>query len=250
MTTDFGTADGYVGAMKGVILARCADALVVDLAHDIARHDVIAGAYALRQAAPHFPDGTIHVAVVDPGVGGDRQALVLDDGRHRYVGPDNGIFELACPRPLAAYRIESAAFRAPEPSATFHGRDLFATAAARLAAGAAPHEAGPVCEVLNRLDLGPPQAGQEGLVARIIHVDAFGNLITDLPAEDLPAGARVRAGGHCIERLAHTFAEVGPGELLAYIGSAGTLEVAIREGDAAQMLDLRRGASVEVLVGR
>jgi S-adenosyl-L-methionine hydrolase (adenosine-forming) len=246
LITDFGTADGYVGAMKGVILGRCPGAVVVDVAHDLPRHDVIAGAYALLQAAPHFPAGTIHLAVVDPGVGGTRQAVVVDGGDQLYVGPDNGIFELVCPEPRAAYRIEADAFRAPQPSATFHGRDLFATAAGSLAAGASADQAGPRCELRGRLDLGQPPGDGGRLWARVIHVDAFGNLITDLRAGAIPPRARVRAAGRCIERLSTTFTDVAPGALVAYVGSAGTLEVAVREGDAAQVLDLRRGACLEV----
>jgi S-adenosyl-L-methionine hydrolase (adenosine-forming) len=250
LTTDFGTADGYVGAMKGVVLGRAPGAIVVDLAHDIPRHDVAAAAFALAQAAPHFPAGTVHVAVVDPGVGTGRAAVIVDDGRSLYVGPDNGVFSLVAPAPRAAYAIEAAAFRREAVSATFHGRDLFAAAAGSLAAGAPAAAAGPAVTLAGALEWPPAPAAPPGArAARVVHVDAFGNLITDLDVAELPPAARVSVAGRSIAAVSHTYGDVARGALCAYVGSANTLEIAVREGDAAAHLGVGRGAVVLVEAG-
>ncbi len=243
LTTDFGTADGYVGAMKGVIARLAPDAQVVNISHDIPRHDIAAAAFALAQAAPQFPEGTIHVAVIDPGVGGERAGVVVDAGDHIFVGPDNGVFSLVASEPVAAYAIRAAGFLRADPSATFHGRDVFAVAAARLAAGAAPSEVGPAVELLGCLTL--PRAA-DGAQGTVIHVDAFGNLITDLGADELPASPVLVVAGRTIASLSTTFESVERGELVAYIGSGGTLEIAVREGNAAAELGAGRGDPVEV----
>jgi S-adenosylmethionine hydrolase len=246
LTTDFGTRDGYVGAMKGVILTLAPDAQLVDITHDIPRHDVAAAAFALAQAVPHFPPGTIHVAVVDPGVGGARAAVIVDAGAQLFVGPDNGLFSLVAPAPHRVHAITAAGFRRDQVAATFHGRDLFAVAAGRLAAGAGPEEAGPAASLTGVLALprhGPAPAGRW---ATVVHVDAFGNLITDAGPEDLPASARFRVGGILIARLSTTFESVGKGEPVAYIGSGNTVEIAVREGNASAVLKVGRGAIVTI----
>jgi S-adenosyl-L-methionine hydrolase (adenosine-forming) len=250
LTTDFGTSDGYVGAMKGVILSRASHARIVDIAHDLPRFDVAAAAYCLRQAAPYFPDGTIHVAVVDPGVGTGRKAVIADDGRSLFVAPDNGILELAVPAPRAAHAIEAPAFLRGEISSTFHGRDVFAAAAGFLAAGGRAADAGPEVS-LSPL---PARAGvalvrEEGGALRtpVVYVDRFGNLITSCPGAVVPASARIRVGEQVvIEGLRRTFADVARGELVAYIGSADTLEIAVREDSAASVLGLGAGAEVVI----
>src|SRR5688572_2974448 len=247
LTTDFGTADGYVGAIKGVILARAPGTTVVDIAHDIRRHDVGGAAFALSQAAPWFPDGTVHVVVVDPGVGGLRMPVVVDSGRQLFVGPDNGVLSLAVPQPRAAFAITAAAFRAASPAPTFHGRDIFAVTAAQLAGGAAPDQAGDPIQLAGRLPgPGRDRAGQPGDLLRgeVIHVDSFGNLITDLPAAAVAGASAVRIAGRTIQGLSSTYSSVPVGEYLAYIGSGGTLEIAVREGDAAELLRVSRGAPV------
>ncbi len=250
LTTDFGSADGYVGAMKGVILSCAPSAQVIDIAHDVPRHDITAGAFALAQAAPHFPDRTIHVVVVDPGVGGRRQPVIVDDGRQTFVGPDNGVFSLVAPTPRAVYAITEPQFRRDEASTTFHGRDIFAMAAGRLAAGARPEQAGPRVELEGTLTL--PRAAEQpsgALVATVVHIDSFGNLITDVGADELPSHPSFLVGGMVIESMATTFESVARGELLAYIGSGNTLEIAVREGSAAARLGAQRGAIIKVLTG-
>ena len=248
LTTDFGTQDGYVGAMKGVLLSRAPDATIVDLTHDVPGHDVVAAAFALAQSAPHFPDRTIHVVVVDPGVGGARKPIVVDDGRQLYVGPDNGVLTLAAASPYAGtWAIEAPGFLADAPSSTFHGRDIFAVCAGRLAAGAAPHEVGPAIEPAGALPLqGEHRRDGDSLYARVVHVDRFGNLITDVRAEELPSSPRFSARGERIEGLSETYESVPRGALLAYVGSGGTLEIAVREGSASRELDMARGDAIEI----
>jgi len=250
LITDFGTADGYVGAMKGVVLRHAPDAIIVDIAHEIAPHDVVAAAFALAQAAAFFPDGTIHVVVVDPGVGGQRKPVAVDDGRQSFIGPDNGVLSLAAPAPVAAYAIEATAFHAEAPSSTFHGRDVFAYCAGRLAAMSSPsiEDVGPRVELAGALPLrGEQRAEGDRSYARVIHVDRFGNLITDFRGDKLPGNARFHARGRRITSLSETYESVTRGELLAYVGSGETLEIAVREGSAADELDMKRGDAVEIV---
>lgn len=244
LTTDFGTVDGYVGAVKGVILSRAPAAQLVDITHDIPQFDIAAGAYCLRQMASYFPEGTIHLGIVDPSVGSARKAIIVDDGRCLYVGPDNGLFALAVPKPKAVYSIESPAFMRSEVSPTFHGRDVFGPAAGVLAAGGRAADAGPQVALT-------PLAVPKGVFehddrpsAIIIHVDAFGNLITDRPGSEVPPGARIEVGGWVIPRLSRTFAEVPRGEVLAYVDSAGFVAIGVREGSAHDRLGVAIGDPV------
>lgn len=236
LTTDFGDRDGYVGAMKGVILSRAPGVTLVDITHAVPRHDVAVAASALFDAAPWFPAGTIHLAVVDPGVGGARAAVVVAAGGQLFVGPDNGIFALVAPRPDAVHAIAAPAFRHDSVAATFHGRDLFAPAAARLALGDPPAAAGPPVALRGRLEL---PAGH-----RVVHVDHFGNLVTNLAA--VPAGARFRIAGRAIAGLSQAYESVAVGELVAYVGSRGTVEIAVREGSAAELCGASRGTEIEI----
>jgi S-adenosylmethionine hydrolase len=249
LTTDFGTTDGYVGAMKGVLLARAPGVTLIDITHSIKPHDVAAAAYALANAVPYFPSGTIHVAVVDPGVGGKRKGVIVVDREQIFVGPDNGIFSLVVPRPQAAYEIAEPEFRRPKPSATFHGRDVFAAAAARLVSGGRPDEAGPQVVLRGRLQLGTALENTPNLrAARVLHVDVFGNLITNVPGARVPDSTRFRVAGREIAGLSATFESVAQGELLAYVGSRNTVEIAVREGNAAELLGASRGTVVELVL--
>ena len=236
LTSDFGAEDGYVAAMKGVILSRAPGVTLVDISHTVARHDIAAAANALADAAPCFPPGTVHLAVVDPGVGGARTPVVVVAGGHCFVGPDNGLFSLVAPKPEAAYAISDPGFRREVVSSTFHGRDVFAPAAARLALGAAPHEAGPPVALSGTLDLARGH--------RVVHVDRFGNLVTDIA--DVPSAARFRIAGRAIAGVSQTYESVAVGALCAYVGSRGTIEIAVREGSAAELLGASRGSAVDV----
>jgi S-adenosylmethionine hydrolase len=239
LTTDFGTADGYVGAMKGVIATRAPAAKVIDLAHDLPRGDIAHAAWVVATSTRWFPPDTIHVVVIDPGVGSARRPVVLrvpaGRGEHFYVGPDNGVFGYLAP--LVAHAIENPAVMADAVSATFHGRDVFATAASELALSRAAGYVGPSVTLSGALPWGPRPAGE----GRVIHIDHYGNLITDLPAADAPE--RIEIVGTQLA-LVRTYADVASGELLAYVGSAGTIEIAVRDGRADERLRVKRGERV------
>jgi S-adenosyl-L-methionine hydrolase (adenosine-forming) len=240
LTTDFGTSDGYVGAMKGVI-ARLSGShrtpVIVDLAHDIPPGDIAHAAWVIATSTPEFPHGSIHIVVVDPGVGGTRRDVIVRSRSRWYVGPDNGVFAYLAERGCEAYAIENERFRAEHVSPTFHGRDVFAPTAAAIASGEDPATAGPRVELAGRLPWGP----RERAVGRIVHVDRFGNLITDLPEAE--AGTSVVVAGVTLA-LVKTYERVEPGHVLAYIGSAGTVEIAVRDGRADKRLQLVRGDPV------
>jgi S-adenosylmethionine hydrolase len=240
LTTDFGTRDGYVGAVKGVI-ARIAGPVhwsltrIVDIAHDIPRGDIAHAAWVVETSTTEYPSGTIHMVVVDPGVGGSRPAVIVESRGQIYVGPDNGVFGyLDNP---SAHLIAKSALLAPKVSSTFHGRDIFAYVAARLVSGYSPPDFGKATRLVGKLPWGARPPG----VGRIVHVDVFGNLITDLPP--LEAGSHILVGTRRVA-VQRTYDDVMPGELLAYVGSAGTIEVAIRDGRADTTLGLTRGDKI------
>lgn len=243
LLTDFGTADGYVGAMKGVLYSRAPGVNVVDISHEIAAHDIGGAAHAMTNTVRYFPPGTIHVCVVDPGVGGTRKAVIVVHNDQILVGPDNGVFSLVAPRPQAAYEITEAAYLRDRPSMTFHGRDIFAAAAAELARGGTPEDAGPQVVLRGKLVSEPA----EGAAVKVAHVDVFGNLITNLGKKRIPDDASFRVAGRSIAAISTSYENVGEGELLAYVGSRNTLEVAIRGGNAAETLGASRGTVVEIL---
>jgi S-adenosyl-L-methionine hydrolase (adenosine-forming) len=224
LLTDFGTRDGYVAAMKGVIASIAPSALVEDASHDIPSGDILAAAFALRRYWKLYPAGTVHVVVVDPGVGSGRAAIAMQAQERFFVGPDNGVFTF-----IPAGRV----FALPTPEAsshTFHGRDIFAPAAGKLLAGKALQELGD--EAFVRVGLEVPTAPQ------IIMIDRFGNLITNIESP-----GDVEVGGKII-RAASTYSDVGDGDLVAVINSDGLLEIAQRNGSAAETLGVSRGAEV------
>src|SRR5262245_34615765 len=257
-TTDFGSGDGYAGAMKGVVLSLAPAAQIVDITHGVPPMDVAAGAVALAQSAPLFPPGTIHIAVVDPGVGGERADILIEAGGSLFVGPDNGVLSLAARPPRRIYRIDSSMFRRDPVSPTFHGRDVFAPTAGRLAAGAHAADAGPPIDAIVELSA-PPLHKQGGVVeGQVIHIDSFGNLITSLPSElfEIAAGGGPEllievegSEGRFRPVFGRTFSDVPSGALIAYIGSGGQLEIARRDGSAAARVGAGRGTGVRVTVG-
>jgi S-adenosylmethionine hydrolase len=247
-TTDYGRADSYAGAMKGVVLSLAPDAVLVDISHDIPARDVASGAFTLAQAARWFPLGAIHVAVVDPGVGGDRAAVVVAAGGSYFVGPDNGLLALAAQPPRQVWRIDSPDFRREPVSPTFHGRDLFAPAAGRLAAGWAAERAGAPLPDLIPAPFGPGAPLSDGAEGEVVHVDTFGNLLTSLSAgEEVTGRWRLDIGGGRFELAgARTFTDVPEGAPLVYRGSAGQVEVAVRDGSAADLTGAARGSRLRL----
>jgi S-adenosylmethionine hydrolase len=245
LLTDFETRDGYVAEVKGTLLRLAPGATLVDITHDVAPGDVAGGAYVLGRTWSTFPEGTVHLAVVDPGVGTRRRALAAEAGGHRFVAPDNGLLSWVLDaKPSRVVSVPPP----PGASATFHGRDLFAPAAAQLARGASVADLGP--EIGDPVRLPRPKLVREGadLVGQVVHVDRFGTLITNLPAERVAVGATVRLGVYDLV-LHTTFGDVPSGDPVAFIGSAGTVEIAVRDARADAALGATRKAEVRATHG-
>ncbi|OPX20141.1 MAG: hypothetical protein BZ151_05345 [Desulfobacca sp. 4484_104] len=254
LLTDFGSQDGYVGVVKGVILGINPRATLVDLSHDLPPQDVIAAALVLQAAQPYFPPETIHLAVVDPGVGTARRALALRVRDQFWVGPDNGLFHLVLEgqRGFQAVCLENSAYFLPQVSATFHGRDVFAPVAAHLSTGVSLSEFGPPLTDPVRLHLPVPAISSQLLRGEVIHVDHFGNLISNIRFSELEIWRQGRSlevlvGGHHRVRLVRTYGSGAPGELIALEGSYGYLEIACVQGNAAQLLGGGRQLSIAVM---
>jgi hypothetical protein len=247
LLTDFGNADSYVAEVKGVLLTRAPAATLVDVTHTVPPGDVRSAAYVLGRVWPRFPPGTVHLVVVDPGVGTQRAALALAAGGHFFVGPDNGLFTV----PLHGGPVEVVALPTPAAAApTFHGRDVFAPAAAALAAGAPLASLGePFADTPHRLAYTEPFYEGKSVVGEVIYVDRFGTLVTNLTTEHVPPYARLEVEDLDIGPLRRTFGDAPPGGLLALIGSAGTVEIAVRDGSAARRLGLGVGGRVRARLG-
>lgn len=252
LTTDFGLADGYVGTMKGVILGIDPTATIVDISHEIPPQDVCEAAYTLYAAYPYFPQGTVHVVIVDPGVGSERRAIALRTSRATFVAPDNGVLSYVVAREMVEEIVDltNSRYHLSPVSCTFHGRDIFAPAAAHLARGIPLAEFGaPLTEVIV-FPLPRPQVRPDRtIVGQVIHVDRFGNLITNIMVADLADSyplreAVVEIKGQSIRGIVTTYAEVAPGELLALIGSSDHLEISVSGGSASQALQAKMGDEV------
>lgn len=259
LTTDFGLRDGYVAAMKGVMLSLEPRLALLDVSHEVAPQDVMEGGYVLRQALPYLPEDAVHLVVVDPGVGTSRRAIAAQftvDGRtHRYVGPDNGLLSLLCGEdtPDAVVVLDRPeVWRLPTPSTTFHGRDIFAPVAARLAGGAALHDVGTPTESVQTMHWPLPRYDAEGVEGWVVHIDRFGNCITNITEVELrrhQPEARIKCyvGSTILRGLARTYGSVSAGDALVLTGSDGRLEIAVRGGNAAELLSVKRGDSITLV---
>lgn len=253
LTTDFGLLDHYVAVMKAVILGETPAARLVDISHDIPPQDVMAGAWVLRNAYPHFPTGTVHLVVVDPGVGTDRKPIIVELDDQLFVGPDNGVFSLLTARDtFRAWEISDPEIRHAGNSSTFHGRDLFAPVAARLAAGISPERLGHRIEELVTYRWARPIADPAGIQGWIVHIDRFGNLISNIPSEMIQETVsnhplKIYVGNTIMEEISTTYASVEEGDPLACIGSSGMLEIAVNKGNAAEMLGVVKGAQISLV---
>ncbi len=252
LLTDFGAASGYPAQMKGVILGALPEARLVDLSHEVPRFDVLAGALLLEACVPRFPAHAVHCGVVDPGVGTARRPICVADAEgRRLVGPDNGLFTPFLGAGARAFLLANRRILAEPESATFHGRDLFAPAAAWLAGGGRPERLGPRIPDPVRLDWPEPERDGDAIEGRCLTADGFGNILTSISSRHLgksPRVSEVLVAGRAA-RFVLTYAEGRPGELLAMVGSGGRLEIAVREGSAATLLGLGRGAKVSVRLG-
>ena len=255
ITTDFGNTNGFVGVMKGVIYGIAPDAKIVDISHLVSAQNVLEGAYAIWRAVPFFPAGSVHVGVVDPGVGTKRRPIGARLGDQYFIVPDNG---LLTPLILDAEKngdvvefvhLDNPKYWLPKVSKTFHGRDIFAPTGAYLAAGVPLSELGtPIMDPI-RLDLPRPEKADNGWLAHVTIIDIFGNLTTDLPAEALVGNydVLIRVQGREIDGVIESYGHRKPGDLVAVVDSEGYIEIAIVNGDAASILNATTGDIVEVL---
>jgi S-adenosylmethionine hydrolase len=249
LLTDFGTADGYVGIMHGVILRINPAATVVDVCHEVPPQDIHAAAFILSTVYPYFAPDTIHAVVVDPGVGSERQTIVVRTLRGVFVAPDNGVLSYVLAREpiLQIVQLTNAEYRLAPLSSTFHGRDVFAPVAAHLSRGVSLSDLGCVVRNVARFPIRVAHVAEDGTIhGEVLHVDHFGNLITNLTRELLPIGQqlRIEIAGREVSGPADSYAQVGEGELLALFGSSGHLEIAARNGNAATALQASPGTPV------
>jgi S-adenosylmethionine hydrolase len=257
VTTDFGTSDAYVAAMKGTILGIAKDLTLIDISHEISPQDVMEAAFVVANAAPYFPPETIHLVVVDPGVGTDRRPIALRIDDHWFVGADNGLFSLLAEErsPAEAIILDNPSFwRTSDPSTTFHGRDIFAPVAAHLGSGVSPSELGtPIDpEKLEYLRWARPTIMSDGIRGWIVHIDRFGNCITNISRslyeeEQGELNTKLYAGSAVIEGIANTYDDVEKGEPLALFGSSGYLEIAVNAGNAAELYSIMKSDPVNIV---
>ena len=255
LSTDFGLTDPYVGVMKGVILGINPEVRLVDLSHALSHHRLLEAAFVLNSAFSYFPKGTIHLAVVDPGVGGERRLIGIKGKDHIWVGPDNGLFTLVLKkRPKARIiQLTNRAFFLKKISSTFHGRDIMAPAAAHLSLGIRLEEMGPSVSDPVLLPLPEPEIKKNRLIGRVLWADHFGNLITNISREALlpflsGSAFKMMIGSQTITALLQTYSQGRAGALMALIGSSGYLEIACNLGSAAEMVGFEPGKEMKVTV--
>ena len=256
LTTDFGTADYYVGAIKGAVLGTCPDAEVLDISHDVLPYDILDAAFTIHQCYKYYPLNTIHVVVVDPGVGSQRRPLLVRGDEHYFIAPDNGVLSLVYPEQekLTVYHITGTHYFRQPVSKTFHGRDIFAAVAGWLGKGVEAQQFGDEIDDYVKLSI-PKAQGQDGKSWKgiVLKIDRFGNVITNISADDCPdlfgetaPTFKITAGGKEISKLAENYAEGAPNEVFALLGSSGFLEIASNRGGAAKILGVKRGAEVNL----
>jgi S-adenosylmethionine hydrolase len=254
LTTDFGLRDHYVGAMKGVILGICPQAQIVDISHEVRPFRIAEGAYSIAQAYSCFAAKTVHVVVVDPGVGTARRPILVEAAGQFFVAPDNGVLAMvSAAEPHRARVLSNPRYFRQPVSGTFHGRDIFAPVAAHLAAGVAAARFGKRIDDLAQAGfLDPRQTSERSWVGEILHIDRFGNLITNFRASEFPnletRNVRLMIGGERVSAVEHNYAGRAPGELFLIVGSAGYVEVSIGQGSAADAIGCETGASAKLMI--
>ena len=247
LLTDFGEIDGFVGTMKGVILSINPHAKIVDISHQIPDQDIEAGAFVLNNSYRYFPMGTVHLAVVDPGVGSERKILAVQSDDYFFIAPDNQILKYIfhSNETLTVVEVLNKQFFLTHISQTFQGRDIFAPVAAHLSTGIAIDQLGPIIEDYDHGEIDVPVVTSSSVMGKIIYADKFGNLITNIAIELINKPiSLIEIGSTIINRLSNSYIEVEIGQPLAIIGSSGYLEIAVRNGNARQQLSQDRGGSV------
>jgi hypothetical protein len=250
LTTDFGLSDHYVGAMKGVILGICPRAQIVDISHAVTPYAISEGAFLIAQAYRAFARGAVHVVVVDPGVGSQRRPILMEAAGQYFVAPDNGALAMIFAREKHKVRLiaNDRYFRHPV-SQTFHGRDIFAPVAAHIASGVAPARVGkPIADYVRPPFAHPRQTGPHTWTGEILHIDRFGNVITNFFAEEFPAAAQMCIGRAKARRTVRSYTEAKSGELVVIAGSSGYLEMSIDRGSAAEKIGCQRGDACQIRV--
>ena len=257
LLTDFGTKDHYVASMKGIILSIHPSCTLVDLTHEVSPYNIKQGAFLLAHAYSTFPKGTIHLAVVDPGVGGSRRPILIVTSNYFFIGPDNGLFTLALRKEKVEQLIAlmNQRYFLPQVSFTFHGRDIFAPVAGYLSLGVKPKSFGKEMDSLVELDFQRPHIQGERLIGQILHIDPFGNLISNIDEQQLHHFSRqrpmiVEVGKKEVIGLKKGYWEVKKGRWIALIGSGGFLEVSIKEGNAQKALKVKEGDKIQIKVGQ
>jgi len=252
LITDFGLKDSYVGAMKGVLKTLAPDLEVIDISHEIPSQDVAAAAWVLNGAYPYFPDHTVHVVVVDPGVGTDRKGVAVDTNQGSFIGPDNGVFSgiLSTHKGAKIVALENPKLMREKVSSTFHGRDIFAPAAAHLCLGTPLGDFGEGVADPVILEMWEVEEGQNELVGHVVHVDRFGNSLTNLSRDMLVKEGKelsqIRTGDHRFSSIRKTYGDTPSGEAAVLLGSNDMLEIAVTGGDASSRLGIKRGDKVLV----
>ncbi len=256
LLTDFGLTDPFIAEMKAVIFSICPEARIIDITHQVEKFDIRMGSFLLASAAPYFPNGTVHVAVVDPGVGSERRPIVVETKRSVFVGPDNGLLIPAAQLDgiLHVYELTNRSLMREEISATFHGRDIFAPAAAHLARGLSPKECGPEIADYMKPSYAQPSFDGSTVECEVFHIDGFGNIVTNLsrtllPKLNLELGEKVSLSvdrRRFSVRFVMTYSNLAADEVGILVGSHGFLEVACRERSAAARLRVKRGSIVRV----
>ena len=256
LLTDFGLKDPYVASMKGVILNINPRCTLVDLTHQVSSHDIKEGAFILAQAYSTFPKGTIHLCVVDPGVGGPRKPILIVSQNYFFIGPDNGLFTFAMrgEKVKQVVLLRNPRFFLSEISSTFHGRDIFAPVAAHLSLGIKPDFFGPLIKSWNELSFPKPIKRQGKLIGEVLHIDTFGNLVTNIDDQLLSPFSKdqpifIHVGRRTLRGLKKGYWEGKRNELVALIGSGGFLEISVREGNAQKALKVKKGDLVVVRKG-
>lgn len=247
LLTDFGTSDYYVGAVKGVILSINPDAVIVDITHELEPQNITSAAFVLRACYEDFPEDTVFLCVVDPGVGSERREIIVRSERHLFVGPDNGLFSFILNEKVAVHGIENQEYFRDSVSDTFHGRDIFAPVAAYLSKGVGPAEFGPRINDPVLVSFPSPKTNNDNTItAEIIHIDRFGNLITNVARSDLPKNFYIDIGFERIAKHFRFFAESETGELFSLVGSAGFLEIVVNQGSAQKLLNAKTGQTLRL----
>ncbi len=257
LTTDYGTSDHYVGVMKGVILNINPEVTVVDISHSVLAHDILDGALTIGQAGKYFPPRTVHLVVVDPGVGTARRPILVAGDQHYFVAPDNGVLSAVYDQneSIHAWHITAEHYFLNPVSTTFHGRDVFAPVAAWLTKSWQTGSFGEEITDFVRFSIPKPKESGNTIKCVVLRIDHFGNLITNLKPEDFPALVApdakftIRAGNGMVQKLVSTFADGAAGEAVAMIGSSGYLEISVNKGNAARQLGAARGSEVTIEIG-